>query len=168
MKGTAASLTYIQKPTAIYQRGYKEIESLKSYSNSLTEKRLNGQEVTKEEEELLATMNKTYRTTSSAIYNKIMDMIHNADAELIFYDDYETNYKYMKLYFVYTDNYTNIESGFIPYINIYEDCTVLVPVRTITSSTTKLDEVYAKFTISSSLYNEIITYYDSKSYEQIK
>lgn len=168
MKGTAASLTYIQKPTAIYQRGYKEIESLKSYSNSLTEKRLNGQEVTKEEEELLATMNKTYRTTSPAIYNKIMDMIHNADAELIFYDDYETNYKYMKLYFVYADNYTNIESGFIPYINIYEDCTVLVPVRTITSSTTKLDEVYAKFTISSSLYNEIITYYDSKSYEQIK
>lgn len=167
MTGESVSLSYIQKPSKMYQRGHLEINSLKSYSDSLSQKRLNGQTVTAEETALLETMNKTYRTTSDSILTKIIDMLKTTKAEALYYSDYETNKNYMKIYFNYADGNIDIESGKIPYINIYDDCTVIVPIKTITAQTTGYDKVYARFTISQSLYNELSTYYANKQYEQI-
>lgn len=168
MSGDTVSLNYIQIPSEMYQRGHLEIESLKTYSNGLSQKRLNGEDISIEETTLLDTMNKTYRLTSDSIENKIMNMLKDATkCEALYYADYETDRDYMKIYFEYSDNKTDIESGKIPYINIYKDCTVIVPIKTITAQTTAYDKVYARFPISQSLYNELSTYYNNKQYEKI-
>jgi hypothetical protein len=169
MSGEKVSLNFVKKPDYMYQRGSNEINSLKKYSYEISEKRLNNQIVTNEEIKLLETMNKTYRTTSDSICNKIYEMIINStNAVSIHYGDYETKKSFMKIYFSYDTAKTDIESGYIPYINIYDDHTIIVPIRTINANTSEYDKVYARLTISETLYDEIKLYYDNKSYEQIK
>lgn len=167
LEGTKVSLNYIVKPKEMRQRGYLEIESLKNYANSLSEKRLSNEKVSKEEEDLLDTMDITYREISPTIYNKIYNSIINSKSISIYNDDYETDEKYFKIYFFY-DREDTIEKGYIPYINVYEDNSVIVPIKTITSSTDKYDKVFAKYYLNNSLYEELVQYFKSTNYKQFK
>lgn len=167
ISGTKISLKYLITPNKMYQRGYKEINSLNAYNQSLSTKRLNGENITTEEQELLDKMNITYRPVSKTIQEKIMNSLLNSNAVSEYYGDYETDKKYMKIYFDYGNIQNNIENGYIPYINIYEDLTVIVPIKTIDSATTKYDKCFAKFSISQTIYNELETYFNNTSYEQI-
>ena len=56
------------------------------------------------------------------------------------------------------------KNGYIPYINIYNDLTVIVPIETIDSDTTTKDKVYAEYKINESLFYDLKTYFDATSY----
>ena len=165
--GTTIKLNYIQNPVVMYERGSKEIDSMKALSDKVSNARKNGEAVDETDANTLEIMNKTFRTVSDSMQSKIIDMVQSAEGITLFNDDYETNKNYMKIYFTYKDSNQTIESGYVPYINVYDDCTVIVPIRTITTSTNSYDEVYARFTISESLYNELEMYFNNKNYEQI-
>lgn len=161
--GTKVSLNYVKKPSEMRQRGSAEIDSLNTLQNAISQKRLNNETITTDEENLLETMKKTFRPVSETVNQKIYDSIINSTPIAIYYDDYETNKDYFKIYFYYK-NQGEIENGYIPYINIYKDKTVIVPIKTISATTTGYDKVYAQYSITDTFYDELVTYFNNTNY----
>ena len=159
------TLNYIKEPYEMRERSSAELNSLYVLQNSMSQKKLNNEDISKEDEDLLDMMKKTYRPISKTVKEKIYSSVVNSEPTAIYYDDYETDKKFFKIYFVYTQK-GEIEDGYIPYINVYEDKTVLVPIKTITAQTTSADKVYAKYNITESFYNELKTYFANTNYEQ--
>lgn len=159
------TLNYIKEPYEMRERSSAELNSLEVLQDSMSQKKLNNEKISKEDEDLLALMKKTFRPVSKTIKGKIYSSLINSEPQALYYDDYETDKKFFKIYFVYA-NAGEIEEGYIPYINVYEDKTVLVPIKTITSSTTSTDKVFAKYEITDTFYNELKTYFANTSYEQ--
>lgn len=165
--GTKVSLDYIKKPYEMRQRGSSEINSLITLQNALSQKRLNNETITNDEELLLETMKKTFRPVSETVNQRIYDSIISSTPIAIYYDDYETDKDYYKIYFYY-DKQGEIENGYIPYINIYKDKTVIVPIKTISATTTGYDKVYAQYSITDTFYSELTTYFNGTQYVQFE
>lgn len=157
------NLNYIKKPNKMYERGYKEINSLNEYNNKIEAKKANGENITKEETELLDKLNVTYRVISDSIQDKIMNEIYSQKAVITNNEDLTSN-NYMRIYFDYDNNNLNIEDGYISYIDIFEDLSVILPIK---ESLTNTDNSYVKFYINENIYNELKTYFDSLKYTQI-
>lgn len=159
------TLNYIKEPIEMRERSSAELNSLILLQNSMSQKKLNNEEISKDDEELLEMMKKTFRPISKTMKGKIYSSVVNSEPTALYYDDYETGKKFFKIYFVYSAT-GEIEDGYIPYINVYEDRTVIIPIKTITAKTTSADKVFAQYQITDTFYNELKTYFANTNYEQ--
>ena len=158
-------LSYIVKPNDMRERDSANYKELKSLAETLAAKRTKGEDITKDEQELLDKMNSLYKPVSKELQEELYKVISSTTGLAIYDEDYENGpNSYFKIYFVY-DKEINAENGYIPWINVYSNKKVHVPLRTDMASANKYDKTLVEFEISSELYNKLAEWFKSQTYK---
>lgn len=157
VKGDVIVLDYLKKATEVRMRNSEQILDMEALQASINQKRANGAMVSSNDTAMIDQMSKTFKPVSDEIYDVLYKTTVSADAYQVYdTDDEHGNNSYMKFYFTYDKDDVTIEDGYIPYMVLYRDGRVQLPIVSSANSsyTTK---TLAEFSISQDLYNNIAT-----------
>ena len=163
---TEVNLDYIVKPIDMREKDSANYKEMITLSTKLADKRANGEKITTEEINLLESMNSLFKPISKELQNKLYDSIKSTTGLAIFDDDFEngTN-SFFKIYFDY-DKQGTPENGYIPYINIYSNGKVHIPLKSDMISSSKYEKTLVEFELDRNLYKELSDYLVSQVYKQ--
>lgn len=158
-------LSYLVMPDEVRARNSSEELEMESTLATIVDKRANGLIVTDTEQSLYNRMTKTYIPIDMNLFKEIFSEIKKSDAYAIYDNDYEHgSNSWIRFYLFYKDtNQGTIETGYIPYITIYSNKTVHIPLLSANNAS-QYDKTLVETTISPELYSKIITYLKNSTY----
>lgn len=164
-KSEPVDLNYLVLPQDVRERNSSEILEMEETQASIASKRSKGQTVSPQEQSLYEQMQKTYKPVDMNLFMKIFTDIKSNEAVAVYDTDREHgSLSYMKLYLYYDNKDGTIESGYIPYIIIYSDKSIQIPLLTTDAKTNTYEKTLIEGSISQELYNELVNTMESQAY----
>lgn len=163
----AIDLSYLKSPVDVRMRNSSEITQMEALQTTINYNRQQGKTISSADQARLEQMQKTFKPVDMKLFNKLLTEIKNSENAFAIYDmdDEHKENSFMKFYLYYDNADGTIESGYIPYITIFSNKTVHIPLVTVSGNMRDTMKTLVEVTISPELYSEILSAMNKVNYQ---